>query len=250
MKGIDLSGKTALVTGGGQGLGACCCEKLSTAGANVIINYFKDEKGQNLQMAKDTALRLKGRTMVFEADVRDYEGVGRMFDEGIKEFGAIDIVINNAGIIRDKTIKKMDSKTWQDVIDTNLTGVFNVCQHASNKMADGGRIVNFASISAFVGFFGQANYAASKAGIVAMTKVLSKELAKRNILVNCIAPGVILTEMGLTIPEETRAEMIKSIPLGRFGNPDEIANATLFLCSGLASYITGQTIHVNGGWIS
>ena len=115
-----------------------------------IVNYFNEGRGINLQRARDTAAKLKNKTMIFEADVRDYDSVGRMFEAGIKEFGAINIVINNAGIIRDKTIKKMNSKTWQDVIDTNLTGIFNVCQHASNKIADGGRIVNFSSISAIV----------------------------------------------------------------------------------------------------
>jgi 3-oxoacyl-[acyl-carrier protein] reductase len=247
---IDLSGKTAIVTGGSQGIGAFCCQRLSQAGANVIVNYFDDGRGVNLKNAKATASKIEGKTMIVEADVRDYDSVGRMFDAGIKEFEAIDIVINNAGIIRDKTIKKMDKKTWRDVLDTNLNGIFNVCQHASNLMADGGRIVNFSSIAAFIGFFGQSNYAASKAGVVAVTKVLSKELAKRNIIVNCIAPGVVLTEMGKTIPEEVQKEMLRSIPLGRFGEPEEIADVVLFLSSDLVSYITGQTIHVNGGWIS
>lgn len=250
MIGIDLYGKTAMVTGGSQGIGSYCCQRLGQAGANVIVNYFDEGRGVNLQRAKDIVAKLKNKTMIFEADVRDYDSVGKMFEAGIKEFGAIDIVINNAGIIRDKTIKKMDKKTWQDVIDTNLTGIFNVCQHASNMMADDGSIVNFSSISAFIGFFGQSNYAASKAGVAAMTKVLSKEIAKRNIIVNCIAPGVVLTEMGQTIPEEIREEMLRSIPMGRFGAPEEIADVVLFLCSDFASYITGQTIHVNGGWIS
>lgn len=250
MVGIDLFEKTAIVTGGGQGLGACCCEHLSKAGANVIINYFDDGKGVNLQRAKDTLAKLKNRAIIFEADVRDYDRVGKMFDIGLKEYGAIDIVINNAGIIRDKSIKKMDKKAWQDVIDTNLTGVFNVCKHASTKLADEARIVNLASITAFMGFFGQSNYAAAKAGVVALTKVLSKELAKRKITVNSVAPGVILTEMGKTIPKEVQVEMLKSIPMGRFGEPDEIAKVVLFLCSDLASYVTGQTIHVNGGWVA
>lgn len=247
---IDLSGKMAIVTGGSQGLGAACCKKLHQAGANIIINYFEDGRGINLQKAKETGSGLYDRYIIAEADVRDQDSVGRMFDAGIKEFGAIDIVINNAGIIKDKTIKKMDEKTWQDVIDTNLTGVYNVCSHAADRISDGGRIVNFTSISAFVGFFGQSNYAASKAGVAAMTKVLSRELAKRDITVNSVAPGVVLTEMGMTIPEEVREQMLGSIPLGRFGQPEEVADVVLFLSSSLASYVTGQTIHVNGGWIS
>ncbi|MBN2073819.1 MAG: 3-oxoacyl-ACP reductase FabG [Actinobacteria bacterium] len=250
MIGIDLSGKTAIVTGGSQGLGACCCQRLSSAGASVIVNYFDEGRGINRKNAEDTASKCENKTLVFEADVRDHDSVGRMFDAGVEKFGAIDIVVNNAGIIRDKTIKKMDKEVWQDVIDTNLTGVFNVCRHAAAMVSDGGRIVNFTSIAAFIGFFGQSNYAAAKAGVVALTKVLSREMAKRQVTVNCVAPGVVLTEMGRTIPEEVRQEMLKSIPLGRFGEPEEVADAVLFLCSELAGYITGQTIHVNGGWYS
>ncbi|MCL4162866.1 UNVERIFIED_CONTAM: hypothetical protein GTU68_051980 [Idotea baltica] len=142
----------------------------------------------------------------------------------------------------------MEDSDWEAVIGTNLTGVFNVSKEATEKLADGGRIVNMASISGAVGFFGQANYSAAKAGVVGLTKVLSKELARRQITANAVAPGVALTEMGKSIPEEARDEMLKQIPLGRFGEPEEVANAILFLCSPLADYITGQTIHVNGGW--
>ena len=163
-------------------------------------------------------------------------------------FGAVDVVVNNAGILRDRTVKKMAEDEWQAVIDTNLTGVFHVCQAAAERLADGGRIVNMASISAAIGFFGQANYVAAKSGVVGLTKVLSRELARRGITVNAVAPGVVLTEMGKSIPEEVRAEMLKQIPLERFGEPSDISNAILFLCSDLAAYITGQTIHVNGGW--
>jgi 3-oxoacyl-[acyl-carrier protein] reductase len=130
-----------------------------------------------------------------------------------------------------------------------LTGVYHVSKAVVEKLSDGGRIVNLASIAAVIGFFGQANYAAAKAGVIGLTKVLSRELAKRKITVNAVAPGVVLTEMGRLIPEEVRAEMLKSIPLGRFGEPEEIANVILFLCSPLASYVTGQVIHVNGGWL-
>ena len=246
---IDLSGKTAIVTGGGQGLGAATAETLALAGANVAINYFNDSAGINRTRAQEMASRLGSGAAAVEADVRDGAAVKRMFDQVLDRFGKLDIVVNNAGILRDRTIKKMSSEEWQSVIDTNLTGVFSVCKVATEALVDGGRIVNFSSISGVMGFFGQGNYAAAKAGVIALTKVLSRELAKRKITVNAVAPGVVLTEMGRTIPEEVRAEMLKQVPLGRFAEPQEIANVVLFLCSDLASYITGQVIHANGGWL-
>lgn len=245
---IDLSGKTALVTGGGQGLGAAMCEVLARAGANVAINYFNDPQGVNLVRAEETRAAIGPEAAIFEADVRDAGQVEAMIEKTIERFGSLDILVNNAGILQDKTIKKMTPQQWQAVIDTNLTGVFNTCHAVAERLADGGRIVNLASIAAFVGFFGQANYAAAKAGVVGLTKVTSRELAKRNITVNAVAPGVVLTEMGKSIPEEVRAEMFKQIPLARFGLPEEIASVVLFLASDMASYVTGQTIHVNGGW--
>jgi 3-oxoacyl-[acyl-carrier protein] reductase len=244
--GIDLSGKTALVTGASQGLGAAAARLLHRAGANVAANYVAI--GANQANAERVVAELGGRAIAVEADVRDAASVGRMFDTVTKKFGGIDIIVNNAGILRDHTARKMTQEEWQDVLDTNLTGVFNVCRLAADQLRDGGRIVNLASISAVVGFFGQSNYAAAKAGVIALTKVLSKELAKRQITVNAVAPGVVLTEMGKSIPEEQRAAMLALVPLARFGEPDEIASVIFFLCSHLASYVTGQTLHVNGGW--
>ena len=162
----------------------------------------------------------------------------------------MDIVINNAGIVRDRTVQKMTDAEWQEVLDTNLSGVFKVSREAAKHLQRGGRIVNLASIAGAVGAFGQANYAAAKGGVVSLTKVLSRELARQEINVNAVAPGVIDTEMSRTIPEEVLVEMMGQIPLGRFGESSEIADVVLFLCSDLASYVTGQTIHVNGGWWS
>jgi 3-oxoacyl-[acyl-carrier protein] reductase len=245
---IDLTGKTALVTGSSQGLGATTAALLARAGANVVVNYFNDPQGINEQRARATAEALGSRALVLAADVRDPAALAAMFKTILERFGRIDIVVNNAAILRDRSVKKMASEEWQDVIDTNLTGVFNVSKLAAEHLADGGRLVNLSSISAFQGFFGQSNYAAAKGGVVSLTKVLSRELAKRRITVNAVAPGVVLTEMGKSVPETVRQEMLKSIPLGRFGEPEEIANVILFLCSDLASYVTGQTIHTSGGW--
>ncbi|MDC0275457.1 3-oxoacyl-ACP reductase FabG [Verrucomicrobiales bacterium] len=245
---IDLAGKTAVVTGGGQGLGRATATLLHAAGANVAITFFRDADGANERIAAETAAELGDGVIAIEGDVRNRNSIATMFESVAEKFGAVDIVINNAAILRDKSFKKMNDADWEAVIGTNLTGAFNVSKEAAVRLADGGRIVNMASISGSLGFFGQANYSAAKAGVVGLTKVLSKELAKRQITVNAVAPGVALTEMGKSIPESARAEMLKQIPLGRFGEPEEVANAILFLCSPLADYITGQTIHVNGGW--
>lgn len=242
---IDLSGKVALVTGGGRGLGLATANRLNEAGAKVIVCYLPDESGEN---AREASRGLDGRGVAMPADTRDPREVDALAREILNQFGRLDIVVNNAAIVRDRTVRKMSDEEWRAVVDTNLTGVFNVCRAAAKVMSDGGRIVNLASISGVVGLFGQANYAASKAGVIALTKVLAKELATRRINVNAVAPGVVLTEMGKTIPEEIRAGMLAQIPMRRFGEPDEIANAILFLASDLASYITGQTLHVNGGW--
>ena len=243
-----MSGRTAVVTGGGQGLGRATATALHAAGANVAVTYFEDPEGANKARAEETVSALGERAMVVVGDVRDRSSMAATLDAVVERFGSLDIVVNNAAILRDRSLKKMEDADWNAVIETNLTGVYNVCKEAATRLAEGGRIVSMASISGFVGFFGQANYSAAKAGVVGITKVLSKELAKRNITVNAVAPGVVLTEMGKSIPEAAREEMLKQIPLGRFGEPEEVANTILFLCSPLADYVTGQTIHVNGGW--
>lgn len=245
---IDMSGKTAIITGGGQGLGAAIARALAQAGARVVINYFDDPEGVNRARATATAEAIGPAAQTIQADVRRLAEVEAMIQAAASSLGRLDVVVNNAGILRDRTLKKLSPDDWHAVIDTNLTGVYNVCKAAAERLSDGGRIINLASISAVVGFFGQTNYAASKAGVIGLTKVLSRELAKRRITVNAVAPGVALTEMGKTIPEQVQADMLRSIPLGRFAEPEEIAYAVLFLASDLASYITGQVIHVNGGW--
>ena len=248
MKTIDLSGKTAIVTGSGQGIGRATVEALHGAGANVVINFFADSARNNERLAASVVDALGSRAIACAADVRQPAELQNMVEQTIAKFGGVDFLVNNAGILRDKSFRKMSTADWHDVIDTNLTGVFNSCQAVAEKLRDGGAIVNVASLSAVTGFFGQANYASAKAGVITLTKVLSKELAKRNIRVNAVAPGVINTEMGLSIPEENRKVMLTNVPLGRFGEPSEIGSVVLFLCSDLASYVTGQTVHINGGW--
>jgi len=257
MLALNLIGKTAIVTGASQGLGLATATCLHSAGANIIINYFPDAAPDaalapvksNAEQADALVASLGKRAIAVAADICSDRDVEQLMAAAVDCFGGLDILINNAGVLRDRTVKKMQFAEWQTVIDTNLTGVFRTCQAASRVMRDEGRIVNLASISALVGFFGQANYAASKAGVIGLTRVLSRELASRQITVNAVAPGVVLTEMGKSIPEASRADMLAQIPLGRFGTPDDIAHAILFLCSPLADYITGQTLHVNGGWI-
>ena len=256
---ISLAGKSAFVTGSSQGIGECIARTLFAAGASVGINYFDDPDGSNRQKAERIADDLNSqsdttaesdqhRAHVIPGDVRSLASMESAFQEFVSKSGGLDILVNNAGIIRDRTLKKMTEQEWQDVIDTNLTGVFHSCKAAVECLGEGGRIINISSLAAAAGFFGQVNYVAAKSGVMGITKVLSKELARRKILCNAIAPGVIDTEMGQSIPEENRKWMIQQVPLERFGEPVEIANVALFLSSDLSSYMTGQTLHVNGGW--
>lgn len=245
---ICLKGKVAVVTGASRGLGEATARRLHAAGASVAINHYPDDSGEQQTLAEAIASDLGARALAVGADVGDMAQVEMMMDRIVSQFGGLDIVVNNAGILRDRSLGKMSVEEWNAVIQTNLTGVFHVCKVAARHLREGGRVINLGSISGSMGFFGQANYAAAKAGATAMARVLSRELARKGITANTVAPGVILTEMGRSIPEEVRQQMINQIPLGRFGEPDDIANAVLFLCSDLAKYITGQTLHVNGGW--
>jgi 3-oxoacyl-[acyl-carrier protein] reductase len=246
---IDLSGRTAVVTGGGQGIGAATAALLAEAGANVVLNYLGDPEGINRARAEATAQGIGDRAVALEADVRDSGAVASLFATARERFGSVEILVANAGVLRDRTIAKMSDREWNEVIETNLTGTFTVCREAARTLADGGRIITVSSISGVIGFFGQTNYAASKAGVLGLTKALSRELAKRRITVNAVAPGIVLTEMGRSIPVSVREEMLRSVPLGRFGEPREIARVVLFLASDLSSYVTGQLLQVNGGWI-
>jgi len=247
----DFSGKVVLVTGSSRGMGAAILTSFAQAGATCFLNYFADPEGGNLRDAQETARQLVGSKIpvsLIEADVGRYEAVEALMKQIVGTAGGLDILVNNAGIIRDRTIKKMTSVDWQSVIDTNLTGVFNCAKLGAEILRDGGRIVSISSIAGIVGFHGQANYAAAKAGVIALTKVMAKELARRKITVNAVAPGIIQTPMIGAIRPEVLAEYEKQIPLGRVGQPTDVANAVLFLASEEAGYITGQVLPVTGGW--
>ncbi|MES2508207.1 MAG: SDR family NAD(P)-dependent oxidoreductase [Verrucomicrobiota bacterium] len=247
---IDLQGKVVLITGASQGIGAQMARTFHQAGATVVLNHpGLGSTGEDAQKIANelNALRAASATVV-TANVANAEAVQAMMAEVQRTFGGLDYLINNAAILRDRTIAKMSHEEWESVMDVNLTGVFHCCKYALEVMRENGAIVSMGSIAAIQGFYGQANYAAAKAGVQAMMRVLSREAARRNIRANAIAPGVVDTAMAATIPESVRAEMIKNVPLGRFGSTAEIANVALFLCSPLASYVTGQTLEVNGGW--
>lgn len=247
---LDFSGKVALITGASQGIGAEIARRFHAAGATVVLNH--PGLGSTRTDAEQLAAALKttrpDSSDVVAADVSTATAVQRMMQEVQARRGGIDFLINNAGILRDRTLAKMSVEDWQAVVDVNLTGVFLCCKFGLEIMRDGGAIVGLGSISAFHGSFGQANYVAAKAGVQALMRVVSREAARRGIRANAIAPGVVDTAMVATIPETVRAEMLKNIPLNRLGTPAEVANVALFLCSPLASYVTGQTLEVNGGW--
>lgn len=243
--------KVVLVTGSSRGMGAVILEHFARAGATCIVNFFDDPAGQNRKDAEATAGKLGEygvRVHLFEADVRNYASVESLMQRIAKEAGGLDVLVNNAGVLRDKSVKKMTVEDWSAVVDTNLTGVFHCAKLGAEILRDGGRIVNISSVAAWAGFHGQANYAAAKAGVIALTKVLSKELARRQITVNAVAPGIIQTPMIGDIKPEVRAEYDKQIPLGRIGQPDDVANAVLFLASEETGYVTGQVLPVTGGW--
>jgi len=244
---IDFSGKVALITGSSQGIGAAIARRFHEAGAEVWINHPGiGTSGEDAAKLAE-ALGLSAARII-QADVAQGDAVQSMFQHIAERSGGLDFLINNAGILRDRTVAKMEPEEWEQVIDINLSGVFYCCKYGLEVIRDGGSIISMGSIAGIQGFFGQANYSAAKAGVMTMMKVISREVARRGIRVNSIAPGVIETSMAGQIPESVRAEMLKNIPLARFGHPPEIADVALFLCSPLASYITGQILEVNGGW--
>ncbi|MCI0703534.1 MAG: SDR family oxidoreductase [Planctomycetia bacterium] len=246
--------KIVLVTGSSRGIGAGVLSAFAKAGATCVLHFWDDPEGANRKDADTLAAELrvlanKPTIHVFSADVRNAAQVESLMKFVHEQCGGLDILVNNAGIVRDRTLKKMTLDEWHAVIQTNLDGVFHCCKYGVEVLRDGGRVVNIASVAGMVGFHGQTNYAAAKAGVIGMTRVLAKELARRQITVNAIAPGVIQTAMLGEIKPEVMAEYLKHIPIGRLGQPEDIANAVLFLASEESGYISGQVLPVTGGWI-
>jgi 3-oxoacyl-[acyl-carrier protein] reductase len=243
---LELSGKVALVTGAQRGIGAAIARIFADAGATVVINHIvEDEQAQAL--AKELS-RGGGRASCAKFDVTDSTAVATGFEQILERHQRLDIVVNNAGIRRDTLALRMKDEEWRDTMRVNLDGTFYCCRAAAAVMRkSGGSVVNMSSVAAFTGSVGQANYAAAKAGIVGLTRSLAMEYAGRGIRFNCVVPGLIDTEMTQSLGENVKQQYLARIPLGRFGEPAEVAAAVLFLASDAASYITGTTIHVNGG---
>jgi len=243
----SLTGKKALITGASKGIGREIAIALANNGAEVAINYHSSEGG-----AIDVARIVEESGVsawTYKADVSQYDKVLEMKEFLTKYFGRVDVLVNNAGINIDRLFKKMEPEEWGKVLNVNLTGVFNCTHLFLDHLAEtgSGRVINISSIVGQMGNIGQVNYAASKAGIIGMTKALARELARDKITVNAIAPGFIETDMVAGIPDEVKQKILKNIPLARFGRPDEVAEAVVYLASPKAAYITGHVLNINGG---
>ena len=246
---MNLTGKVALVTGASRGIGQAAAIELAKAGADIIVNFIGNEA-----VAQETveAIEALGRKAIkIKANVGDADDVQAMVDEAYATFGHIDILVNNAGITRDGLLIRMKDSDWDEVLNINLKGVYLVTKAVAKLMVKQrtGRIINMTSVSGVTGNVGQANYAAAKAGVIGFTKTCAKELAARGITVNAIAPGFIETAMTDVLPEKIKEGIAATVPLGRMGQPEEIAGVVTFLASDFASYITGQVLNVDGGMV-
>lgn len=246
---IDLNGKVALITGGSRGIGKAIAINLASYKANIVINYTSNK--EHALKVKEEIESYGVKSIVIKCDVSKSDEVNNMIEEVVKEFGQIDILVNNAGITRDGLLMRMKEEDFDSVIDINLKGVFNCTKSATKYMMKKryGKIINISSVVGLIGNAGQANYCASKAGVIGLTKSSARELASRNINVNAIAPGFIDTDMTSVLNENLKETMLKNIPQNRFGSPEDVANLVLFLASDMSSYITGQIINVDGGMV-
>ncbi len=244
-----LEGKVAVVTGASRGIGRAIALEMARSHAAVIINYNgSKERAEAVQREIED---LGGRAGVYQCDVSDFGACETFMQEVIREYGRIDILVNNAGITRDGLLMRMSEEDFDLVLDTNLKGAFHCVRFAARQMLKQkqGRIINISSVSGVTGNAGQANYSASKAGVIGLTKAAARELASRHITVNAIAPGFIETEMTQALGERVKEEAVKQIPLGAFGTPEDVAHLAVFLASKQAGYITGQVLHVDGGMV-
>ena len=245
---MRLKDKVAIITGGARGIGRAIALLFAQEGADIVVGDV------NMQEAEKTCLEIRSlgrQALSMEMDVADYAKIEGALNKILDKLGKVDILVNNAGITKDNLLLRMSEAEWDAVLDVNLKGAFNCLKAVSRPMIKqrAGRIINIASIIGIIGNAGQANYSASKAGIIALTKTAAKELASRNINVNSVAPGFIQTEMTAKLPEDIQQKMKEMIPLGKFGSPEDVAKVCLFLASEEASYITGQTIVVDGGMV-
>ena len=242
MRTISLEGQVALVTGASRGIGRAIAEELAGAGANIVIADIVD-------CAVDFAEATGVKGLAVKGDVSKVEDCARIVDETVKAFGKIDILVNNAGITRDNLLMRMDEQMWDAVLGVNLKSVYGCSRAAAKHMtkARKGCIINIASTVGITGNAGQCNYSASKAGVIGFTKSLAREVSSRNIRVNAVAPGFITSDMTDALDEKVREKVLQEIPLGRFGRPEDIANAALYLASPMSAFVTGQTLVVDGG---
>ncbi len=246
---LSLTGRNALVTGAARGIGKAIAENLAARGAKIVIADLRIDLAA--ETAAEIAAKTGSETIALEVDVAKQESVKAMVKEALEKFGKIDILVNNAGITRDGLTMRMKESDWDLVLNINLKGAFNCAQALSRSMMKEryGRIINISSVNGIVGQAGQANYSSSKAGLIGLTKALAKEFGSRNITVNAVAPGFIETELTRELPEELRELSLKLTPMGRFGSPQDVANAVAFLAAEESSFITGEVLKVDGGMV-
>lgn len=246
---MDLKGKTAVITGSGRGLGKAIALKLAGMGANIVLNDIESSVAVD-----ETAIEFRKsgyNVLVTKGDVRNPDDVDAMISKALEVFGSVDILVNNAGITKDNLMLRISEKDWDDVLDINLKGAFLCTKAVARAMMKqkSGKIINISSVAGVMGNAGQANYSASKAGLIGLTKTTAKELASRGITCNAVAPGIIKSKMTDVLPEKVKENYLNNIPLGRFGTPEDVADVVSFLASKLSDYVTGQVIHIDGGLV-